>query len=81
MYQLFETLPIVYSGTWEQLYDFVVLLHDVRFTKDFNDIKNGQTFNSISIDLENGILCAYDTDDLEKPAHKIIIELSPTNIN
>jgi hypothetical protein len=67
------TLPIVYN-IWKQMSEFVVLLNDVKFTKNLGDIKKGQKFKYVTIDFQNVVLYAYETSTDADPAHTISIE-------
>jgi hypothetical protein len=52
-------------GGWDILDTMSFVFYDAVFKQDFGPINKGDTFGSISVDFDKGILETYDTEGVE----------------
>ncbi len=59
-----KVLPIQWSG-WDEIDILFVSFYNVTFTDDFGVFKKGDTYSSVSVNYQEGVIEAYNEEGTE----------------
>lgn len=59
-----KVLPIQWGG-WDEIDICFVSFYDVTFTDDFGVFKKGDTYSSVSVNYQEGVIEAYNEEGTE----------------